>query len=157
MKQQIDSDSLAGIRLLVVDDVWEIREILKLSFERLGGVVEMAAEAEAALALASPGRWDVAILDIDLPGIDGMELLGQLRGRMEEPLLPALFISGHADTARHRRVATLGFSLLLPKPFGLDEIAARVKWLHETRARIGSPQDWSPHRTRWATRHGPLR
>ena len=131
----MDSGTLAGVRLLVVDDVREIRELLKGTLERLGGVVELAADAEAALAVASPGRWDVAILDVDLPGMGGTELLGHLRRRVEEPLLPALFISGRADGARHHRIASLGFSLLLPKPFGLDEIVARVIWLHGTPGR----------------------
>ena len=111
-------------RVLVIDDepsiCWAIREYLG----DLGHEVEVAASAEAGLALAGHGPHDVVVLDVHLPGIDGLSALAQLR-ELEGPA-PIIVITafGNLDTAV--RAMEGGAFDYLVKPFDLDQAAAVI-------------------------------
>src|SRR6058998_2742512 len=82
-------------RVLVVDDEPSEREGLAKLVGRLGYQVEVAESAEAAVQLVEAFRPAVVISDLMLPGIDGLELLQQLKGMTEPPAV--LLITGHAS------------------------------------------------------------
>src|SRR5262245_17500191 len=83
----------AGIRLLIVDDDGQLRETLARRFQRQGMTVTSAASAEEALAKATDLRWDVALVDLHLPGISGVDLLEKLK--TQQPELEVLLLTGH--------------------------------------------------------------
>ncbi len=115
---------MPSARILLVDDDVLLRRSLAFSLERAGYRVEAAASAEDALALAAREPPDLVLLDIGLPGMDGMDALRLFRERIE---VPVVFL-----TARRRELdEVLGLELgaddYVTKPFDLDVLLARMK------------------------------
>ncbi|MBA4136905.1 MAG: hypothetical protein C0518_06270 [Opitutus sp.] len=129
MIDAITAEKLSGIRLLIVDDNSALAALLVDAFRLAGCDVDAAGDVGATLQLATRHRWSAAVLDIDLPDGNGLELLQTLRAGGPPGGLPAVFITGRPDAARVRQVAALGHALLLPKPFDRREITAAVALL----------------------------
>ena len=116
------------MRILVVDDERAVRESLRRALELEGYEVELAGDGEEALErLASPTGVDAAILDVLMPGIDGLEVCRRLRAGGNP--VPVLMLT--ARTEVDSRVAGLdaGADDYLPKPFALAELLARLRAL----------------------------
>jgi two-component system, OmpR family, response regulator MprA len=116
------------MKILVVDDERAVRESLQRALELEGYHVELAGDGEEALdRLASPSPPDAAILDVLMPGIDGLELCRRLRAAGNP--LPVLMLTARAEV--DSRVAGLdaGADDYLPKPFALAELLARLRAL----------------------------
>ncbi len=113
-------------RILIVDDESTITEFVGYALEKEGYTVAAASTGEEALALASSQPFDVYILDIMLPGIDGFELCRRLRTVSDAPVL---FLSAR-DTEIDKVVGLeIGGDDYLSKPFGIRELIARVRAL----------------------------
>ena len=84
-----------ALRLLIVDDDEQLRQTLERRFKRQGLAVTAAADGEEALAKAAHSRWDVALLDLHLPGMNGIELLDKLKEL--QPELEALLLTAHGS------------------------------------------------------------
>ena len=112
-----DPQSRLDGRVLVVDDEPLVRSTARRMLERFGMRVSLAVDGLDALAVhaAEPERFDVAIVDLDMPNLDGEQTIVQLRAR--DPHLPVIIASGHADSERTRRLMARGRISLLPKPF----------------------------------------
>lgn len=80
-------------RLLVVDDEVEIREMLRRHFRFLGYQVETANDGKEALEKLNQSRFDLVITDLMMPGMDGMELLREMRSQF--PMVRSVVITGH--------------------------------------------------------------
>ena len=80
-------------RLLVVDDVEENREILRRRFSRLGYHVTEAEDGEGALAKIAAEQFDCVLLDVMMPGIDGLEVLRRVRTQYTEAQLPVIMVT----------------------------------------------------------------
>ncbi len=108
-------------RVLIVDDDTNLGKTLAIGLELEGFVVTVALNAEAALAVIADTDFDVAIVDLMLPGVNGIELARQLRRRRPETRV-LLSSAYHLSEAQLRRVdcGIIGF---IPKPFALDELA----------------------------------
>ncbi|HVS34666.1 MAG TPA: response regulator [Gemmataceae bacterium] len=91
----MSSNPRTPIRLLLVDDDEQMRRTLVARFERKGLAVSNAASGETALEIAAKTRFDVAVLDLHLPGINGVELLEKLKER--QPELEALLLTAHSS------------------------------------------------------------
>src|SRR5258708_26550250 len=103
-----------GPHLLVVDDEAGIRESLSSILEDEGYHVEAVGSAEEALERAAAGNFDVVLLDVWLPGIDGLEALSRLQA---SPLPPAvIMISGHGTIETAVRATKLGAFDFIEKP-----------------------------------------
>lgn len=111
-------------RVLVVDDEPQIRRTLATNLGARGYDVVLAPTGEDALRLAAARAPDVVVLDLGLPGIDGIEVVGGLRGWSDVPIIVLSVRDSEAD-----KVAALdaGADDFVTKPFGMDELLARLR------------------------------
>ena len=114
----------AMTRILVVDDEPQILRALGTNLKARGYDVDLAPTGEAALALAARHHPDLVILDLGLPGIDGIEVIHGLRGWTHVPIVVLSVREGERD-----KVAALdaGADDYVTKPFGMDELLARLR------------------------------
>jgi two-component system, OmpR family, response regulator QseB len=125
------------VRLLLVEDDSMIGEAIRAGLKREGLTVDWVHDALAAARVLGTEPFSLLLLDLGLPGGDGLELLKTLRGRGEA--LPVLIIT--ARDAVSDRVAGLdaGADDYLVKPFDLDELAARIRALLRRKSGRGQP------------------
>jgi two-component system KDP operon response regulator KdpE len=111
-------------RILVVDDEPQIRRTLEVNLRARRYDVDLAGTGEEALALAARNHPDAVVLDLGLPGIDGIEVVRGLRGWSSVPIV----ILSVRDRERDK-VAALdaGADDYITKPFGMDELLARLR------------------------------
>ncbi len=122
-------------RILVVDDEVEIRRALRTGLSDHGFEVEAAASGEEALAAAAARRPDVVLLDLGLPGLDGFAVLTRLR---ESSRAAVIVLSVMADERDKVRALDLGADDYLVKPFGLEELLARIRAVVRRQAAVAS-------------------
>ena len=121
-------------RILVVDDEPSITEFVSYNLRKEGWDVDVAADGDEALELARTTDFDLVVLDVMLPGMDGYETCRRLRAHSQ---VPVLFLSAR-DTELDKVVGLeIGGDDYLAKPFGVRELIARVKALLR-RAQPGS-------------------
>jgi two-component system, OmpR family, response regulator len=113
------------MRILVVEDEARIRAFLARAFEAEGFNVDVAKDGEQGVTLALACRYELVILDVLLPGSDGLDVLRDLH--RERPALPVLILSARADLATKLRGFELGAVDYIAKPFSLDELLARTR------------------------------
>ncbi len=118
-------------RLLVVDDDEQVRGLLARLLRVTGHVVEEAGSAEQASELLEHGVPDLILLDMQMPGKSGMELLRAIRSDPRFRLTPVVMVTGAATQALKVRAIEAGVSEFLAKPFSHVELAARVRSLLE--------------------------
>ncbi len=111
-------------RVLVVDDEPQIRRALGVNLRARGYEVDLAATGEDGLQQAAAHHPDVVLLDLGLPGIDGIEVVRGLRGWTQVPIIILSVRETEAD-----KVAALdaGADDFVTKPFGMDELLARLR------------------------------
>ena len=119
------------MRILVVEDEARIRAFLGRAFEAEGFVVDVVADGAPGLERALSGTYDGVILDLLLPGQDGLEILRQLQ--LGHHHAPVLILSARGDIATKLRGFELGAVDYIVKPLSLDELLARLR-LHVQRA-----------------------
>lgn len=118
------SRSAPAATLLVADDEPMILELLAASLEHAGFEVITASDGTAALAAARSGRPDALVLDIMMPGLDGLELVRRLRSDGDDT--PVLFLTARDSTPDTVRGLAVGADDYVTKPFKLEEVIARV-------------------------------
>src|SRR6266853_6528373 len=112
------------MRLLIVDDVTELCSLLKEFLEREGYSVHCVNEGREGLEQAQQGGYDLLILDVMLPGMDGFEILKRLRTGSR---VPVLMLTARGEDVDRIVGLELGADDYLPKPFNPRELSARVK------------------------------
>ena len=112
-------------RLLIVDDDDDLRQDLVRHFTRLGLAVTAAGSAEEALSKATGARHDVALLDLHLPGIDGIALLARLKEL--QPELEAIMLTAHSSIETAVQAMKKGAYDYLTKPFRLSDLEIHVQ------------------------------
>ena len=127
----IASDVLAGVRVLVIDDEPDARELLRLVLSAGGAEVTTAAGAPEALEMLSRVRPHVVVSDLGMPGIDGYAMLRQMRSRPahEGGRVPAVALTAYARSEDRTRATAAGFQMHATKPINPDELVAIVKSL----------------------------
>jgi DNA-binding NtrC family response regulator len=113
------------IRLLIVDDDDELRGLLVSRFARLGLDVTQAASGEEALAQVARAPFDVALLDLHLPGIDGLEVLA--RSKEMQPETEALVLTAQGSVETAVEAMKRGAYDYLTKPFQLADLEVHVQ------------------------------
>ena len=113
------------MKILVIEDEARILSFLARGLEAEGYRVEGASDGRDGLARAVQEEWDLVLLDLMLPGLDGLDVLDALHRR--RPELPVLILSARADLPTKLRGFELGASDYVSKPVALDELLARVR------------------------------
>ena len=123
------------IRLLIVDD----EERFATTLARLLGLrnmqVDTAFSGEEALARFQPGAYDAALVDVKMPGMSGVDLLGEFKKR--DPDLEVIILTGHASVDIAAEIMGKGGSDYLLKPCPTDDVAAKILTAVERRAAKG--------------------
>ena len=114
-------------RLLVVDDLEVNRDLLVRRVARLGHEAHAAADGEAALQMLRRGQWDLVLLDITMPGMDGYETLRRIKADPAVADTPVIMVSAIDQTESVVRCLELGADDYLVKPFNPVILRARVE------------------------------
>lgn len=121
-------------RILIVDDEPVLVDMLRARLEREGFGVYAVANGEAALDELAGGGYDLLLLDVGLPGMDGFETLRQLRARGHD--LPVIMLTARGDEIDRVVGLELGADDYVVKPFSARELAARVRILLRRAAEV---------------------
>ena len=117
---------MSGARVLVVDDEPQIRRALRVALTGHGYQVELAEDGESALVAIATHVPELVVLDLMLPGVDGLEVVRQTRQWSEVPII---VLSARGDERDKVTALDLGADDYLTKPFGVDELLARMRSL----------------------------
>jgi CheY-like chemotaxis protein len=124
-------------RCLVVDDSVSVRRATEAFLRDLGCEVEGAGDGLEALARLRRRVPDLALIDLEMPRMNGVELVRAMRAEPALHRVPVIMITSRAS-AKHRRVALdAGVDVFLTKPYGEDELAGEVRRCLEARAPLG--------------------
>jgi CheY-like chemotaxis protein len=116
--------SLAGVRILVIEDSADAREVMERLLKDAGAVVTACADASTALDWLSLNVPDVIVSDIGMPGMDGWGMMELIRSqpRLRADVLPAIALTAHATPTDRERSMAAGFQEHLAKPIDFDEL-----------------------------------
>ncbi|MEW6365777.1 MAG: response regulator [Acidobacteriota bacterium] len=120
-----------GERVLLVDDEIEFIQTLSERLEARGLTVELAQNGPEALKKVSEGPFDAIVLDLAMPGMDGIETLSLLR--KDHPEMQVILLTGHATVEKGVEAIKLGAMDFLEKPVGIQELMEKVKEAREKR------------------------
>lgn len=115
------------MRLLLVEDDFILKDGLERSFAKSGYAVDVMSDGDSANKLLAYQEYDVIVLDLGLPKLDGFEVLKRLRARGS--MTPVLILTALEDTQNRVKGLDLGADDYLAKPFELAELEARVRAL----------------------------
>ena len=118
---------LAGLKILVVDDNRTNRLVGLKSLEALGAEAETAESGEAAIAAAARGGYDLILMDVNMPGMDGMEATRRIRA-LEGDQAQVPIVALTADVMTHHQAAyhAAGMNGFVPKPFSPGQLLAEI-------------------------------
>ncbi len=114
----------AKTKVLVIDDEPQILRALRINLSVRGYDVDTAASGEEALRKAADHRPDVVVLDLGLPDMSGIDVLGGLRGWLTAPVI---VLSARTDSSDKVEALDAGADDYVTKPFGMDEFLARLR------------------------------
>ena len=125
------SENRQPARILVAEDEVNLRLVLQKELQRMGHEVRVAPDGEAALKLLEESNVDVLLTDINMPHMDGMELLRRVHQRPNPP--EVVMLTGHATVESAIEAMKLGAYDYLSKPYRIAELDALVKQAAEKR------------------------
>ena len=122
--------SLTGVHILVVDDEADARQLIQRILEDRGAAVATAGSGEEALRLLQTSQPDLLISDIGMPGVDGYQLIRQIRANEKKGhRIPAVALTAFARTEDRKNALLAGFQSHVAKPFDLAELVIVVAGL----------------------------
>lgn len=124
------------MRILVADDEAKIAQFIRKGLKEEGYAVDIAPDGDEALNLALHEDYDAVVLDIMLPGIDGIGVLRKIRAT--RPDLPVMLVSARDGVSDKVRGLDAGADDYLTKPFAFEEFLARIRALLRPRVRPDS-------------------
>lgn len=143
---------MEDFRVLVVDDEDDFRETLVKRLQRRNLDVTGAESGEKALQLIDKYLYDVVILDVKMPGIDGIETLREIKNR--KPLIEVLMLTGHASVESGIEGMKLGAFDYIMKPADIDKLVEKMhqaydkKAAHDEKIRQATIRDLAGHPAR---------
>lgn len=120
---------MAPVRVLIVDDSSVMRKIIERALRQAGIEqleVHEAATGNEALTFLAAAQVDLILSDINMPSMDGLELLRQLRARQVAPSVPVVMITTESSEQHVMQAIEAGAKGFLRKPFTVDEVKERV-------------------------------
>ncbi|MGM0846010.1 MAG: response regulator transcription factor [Bacillota bacterium] len=114
------------VKILIVDDEDRIRKLLRMYLERENYVIEEAEDGETALEMALNNEYDCILLDLMMPGMDGVEVCKELR---EKKSTPVIMLTAKGEEANRVQGFEVGTDDYIVKPFSPREVVLRVKAL----------------------------
>lgn len=114
--------------ILIIDDYEDNRELLRVMLEQAGYLVREATGGREGVEMARATPPDIALVDLSMPGLDGWDVLNELRADERTQGILCAAISAYADGARMRALAH-GFDAYLTKPFRRNELLETVERL----------------------------
>jgi two-component system, OmpR family, alkaline phosphatase synthesis response regulator PhoP len=133
--------AVTGTRILVVEDEADIRELLRYNLEREGYVVSLAATGEEGLRRARGDLPDLILLDLMLPGVDGLEVCRALKRGKATAKIPIVMVTAKGEESDIVAGLELGADDYLAKPFSPKVLVARLRAVLRRRARPGVAPD----------------
>ena len=118
------SDHLRGVRVVLVEDHDDSRELLAMILEQCGAVVVSAPSARTGLQAVLENRPDVVVSDIGMPGEDGYWLIREVHSRVGA--LPAVAVTGFSDRYHPKQAKEAGFQEYLNKPVDPERLCGAV-------------------------------
>jgi len=119
------------IKLLIVDDETRFLEAIAKRLTKRGFDVRTASNGADAIEMARSEKFDIALLDLKMPGIDGGQVLRVLKE--EHQFLEAIMLTGHGSLESAVELTKLGAFSYLPKPYELEKLIDVLKEAYETR------------------------
>lgn len=144
MNDVIATNPFPEARVLVVDDEADVRATLARLLNLLGYHVEEASSGHRALEMLEHASYDVMVLDIRMPGLDGVEVMQ--RARQVHPGLPIIFLTGYAALESAIAAVKSRAADYLLKPASIHDLATAVAGALEQRARREQPRVLTPQR-----------
>ncbi|MFN0158683.1 MAG: response regulator transcription factor [Bacteroidota bacterium] len=123
-------------KVLIIEDDKDIAQLVQLHISDLGCACEVAFDGEVGLEKALKNRFDLIVLDLMLPGLDGLEICKEIR--MEKNYTPILMLTSRSEELDKILGLELGADDYLTKPFSIRELVARVKAIFR---RVGAVKD----------------
>ncbi|MCB2225262.1 MAG: sigma-54 dependent transcriptional regulator [Desulfarculaceae bacterium] len=120
-----------NLKILVIDDDFIMRDACRETLERVGHAVELAEDGQSGLALFMRWAYDVVLLDLRMPGMDGLTVLRHIRE--QDPEAVVIIISGHGSISTAVQAMKLGAFDYVAKPFTPDELRQAVDKAGEKR------------------------
>src|ERR1700730_6575513 len=118
-------------KILVIDDEADMRFAVRMLLERSGHSVVEAENGESALARIDEGRPDLVLLDMRLPGMDGIQILQKIREKQKD--LPIIMVTGYGNVELAEQAIQLGADHYLSKPFHNKELIEVIQQILEKR------------------------
>lgn len=115
------------VKILLVEDDVTIQELVSFNLEREGYNVTVVDEGKNTLELLQKDKYDLVLLDVMLPEMDGLEVCKAIRGNMETANIPIIMLSARDDIADKVIGLELGADDYMTKPFSPRELLARIK------------------------------
>ena len=119
------------IKLLIVDDETQFLEAIAERLRMRGFEIRTASNGPDAIAISRAEKFDIALLDLKMPGMDGGEVMKVLKE--EHRFLEAIILTGHGSLESAVELTKLGAFDYLPKPYELDKLIETLKNAYETR------------------------
>ena len=126
---------MSKTRILVVDDEPNNQRILNYTLNKAGYETITAGNGEAALGLLNENNGDLAILDVAMPGMDGITLLQHIRTMQKYENLPVIILTGSGDDTERIRAEEAGVQSFLTKPASSKTILDTVNHLLDPNAK----------------------
>jgi DNA-binding response OmpR family regulator len=139
-------------RILVIEDNAEIAELIVMHLRDEGWSVDLATDGDRALAAAGTSKYDLVVLDLMLPGTDGLTICRRLRSA--EHYVPILMVTAKSSELDRVLGLEMGADDYLTKPFSIRELVARVKALFRRADAMAPPE---PSQENEVIEAGPLR
>jgi CheY-like chemotaxis protein len=117
------------LRILVIDDDPIMREFATVYLSAPSVTVEVAEDGESGLARLATEKFDVALIDIDMPGINGYEVLRRIRADMKLRQLPAIIVTSNEDIASIDKAYDLGATSFVTKPVNWRVLSYHVRFV----------------------------
>lgn len=121
------------VRVLVVDDSLSVRRVVTMALERQGWEVVAARHGIEALELLASEPVDIALLDVEMPQMDGYTLLERLRSSGRYASLPVAMLTSRSADKHRQRAMQLGAQAYLVKPYQEEDLVATLRYLLERR------------------------